>query len=150
MRAFHKLKPDETFIFHFRNDLIRKVADPTSGDGEPKRWESDNSPLSLLKKTFKRRAMSVAIIVFGGVAYVGAAPCSWQDPFNRKIGYRMALGRALRQAGRMYDTLGYHNSDEQYPFFDIDRRGPGVPVKTKLQWARALAEGINGGVKGEC
>jgi len=100
MRAFHKLKPDETFIFHFRNDF------PEIGD----RWEPE--------KHSTRRAVTIAIIVFGGFVYDGAAPCSWQDQFNRKIGYRMALGRALRQAGRMYDA--------------------------KLKWARDLAELING------
>ena len=128
MRAFHNLTPDETFIFHFRHDF------PEIGD----RWEPE--------KHSPRRAITVAIIVFGGVVYVGMAPCSWQDQFNRKIGYRMALGRALRQAGRMYDALGHHNSDNQYPFFDIDRQDE-VDMKTKLQWARVFAEGINGGYR---
>ena len=120
MRAFHKLEPDETFIFHFRNDTEE---------------EKENRNL------FKRKAVTIAIIVFGGFVYDGAAPCSWQDQFNRKIGYRMALGRALRQAGRMYDALGHHNSEDEYPFFDTT---PEVDMKTKLKWARDLAELING------
>ncbi len=121
MRAFHKLTPDKTFIFHFRNDT--------------------GSPPSH-KHLFKRKAITVAIIVFGGVAYVGMAPCSWQDQFNRKIGYRMALGRAKRQAGRMYESLGHHNSNYEYPGPLSEH--PLRESEGKQKWARDLAERING------
>ena len=119
MRAFHNLTPDETFIFHFRHDF------PEIGD----RWEPE--------KHSPRRAITVAIIVFGGVAYVGMAPCSWQDQFNRKVGDRMALGRAKRQAGRMYEALGHHNSNYEFPSLPRE-------AETKQKWARDLAERING------
>jgi len=135
MRAFHKLTPDETFIFHFRHDGIRRLVAT-----EPKmkfRWE--NRVFS--KKPSTRRAVTAAIVVFGGVAYVGTAPCSWQDQFNRKIGYRMALGRALRQAGRMYEALGHHNSNDKYPYAVGEERllRDGQASRTqKFQWAKEL------------
>lgn len=109
MRAFHKLTPDETFIFHFRNDF------PEIGD----RWEPE--------KHSTRRAITVAVVLFGEVAYTGVAPCSWQDQFVRKVGYRMALGRALRDAGEKVAPL---------------RRTVAYP--SNLEWARDVAEDING------
>ncbi len=109
MRAFHKLTPDETFIFHFRNDF------PEIGD----RWEPE--------KHSTRRAITVAIVFFGDRAYTGVAPCSWQDQFTRKIGYRMALGRAMRDAGGNLAPLNQPPSH-----------------RTKLEWARDIAEEING------
>lgn len=107
MRAFHKLKPDDTFIFHFRNDT--------------------GSPPERDKNLFKQRAVTVAIVFVGEAAYSGVAPCSWQDQFTRKIGYRMALGRAMLDASKAFAPC------KQPPSY-----------RTRLEWARDKAEEING------
>jgi len=111
------------FVFHFRHDYD---------------WIGKTSVTSkLLQDIFKRRAVTVVVLVFGGSAYIGEATCSWQDQFNRKIGYRMALGRAKRDAGRMYDAMGYHGSDCKYPYAPMD---DGITMKTKVQWALKIAK----------
>ena len=115
MRAFHKLTPDETFIFHFRYDLHR----PISG-GVPVPMQD--------KELFMRRALTVAIIFVGDTAYIGVAPCSWQDQFIRKVGYQMALGRAKRAADVTYGQSA--------------GSGGVITSKDKLEWARATAEKI--------
>lgn len=79
----------------------RRYYDPVNGRWSYlTRYERENSELPEYVRMHEKGGKTVVQLNVKGTEYVGIADCSKNDSYNRRLGTKIALGRAIEESGK--------------------------------------------------